>query len=463
MAAPEVSLAAPLTENLKFFGINQKRTRDDGLPPGGGEERWPGWPGDNVFRLLVPAHKVGAIIGRKGEFVKKMCEETRSRIKILDGIAGTAERVVMVSAREEPEAVISPAVDGLLKVHQRTIGLIESEGYPNITQAPDGTVSSRLLVAATQAGSLIGKQGATIKSIHDTSGAMVHIMPPEDLPLCALQDDRIVEIHGEPAKVHKAIELAVLHLRKFLVDRSVLPLFELNKAVQAQSQSQITPQTSWASTASANPPSLGGVSHYGTSSLQHNSFYQTSDLLETQNFHHGVSLYGRDPSIGSVAAAPIITQVTQHMQIPLTYADAIIGMGGANISYMRRISGATITIQEAMGYPGEMTVDLQGTSSQVQTAAQLIQNSMTEATAPSTSAYTTAPSGGSVYNTLPSNPYSAAPSNSTYNAVPSGSTYNSVDAGYMSYTPQAPLYSSATGIAGHSTGTYGSYSNAYSY
>lgn len=50
----------------------------------------------------------------------------------------------------------------------------------------------------------------------------------EDLPLCALQDDRIVEMHGEPVKVHKAIELAVSYLRKFLVDRSVLPLFELN-------------------------------------------------------------------------------------------------------------------------------------------------------------------------------------------------------------------------------------------
>lgn len=57
-------------------------------------EKWPGWPGDNVFRLIVPVLKVGSIIGRKGELVKKMCEETRARIRILEGPIGTADRIV---------------------------------------------------------------------------------------------------------------------------------------------------------------------------------------------------------------------------------------------------------------------------------------------------------------------------------------------------------------------------------
>ncbi len=66
-------------------------------------------------------------------------------------------------------------------------------------------------------------------------------------------------------------------------------------------------------------------------------------------------------------------QVTQHMQIPLSYADAVIGTAGANISYMRHTSGATITIQETRGVPGEMTVEIHGSASQVQTAQQLVQ------------------------------------------------------------------------------------------
>ncbi|GMP60964.1 hypothetical protein CsSME_00023619 [Camellia sinensis var. sinensis] len=72
----------------------QKQGHEDDLAIGGGEKRWPGWPGESVFRMLVPVQKVGSIIGRKGEYIKKMCEETRARIKILDGPPGTAERAV---------------------------------------------------------------------------------------------------------------------------------------------------------------------------------------------------------------------------------------------------------------------------------------------------------------------------------------------------------------------------------
>lgn len=50
----------------------------------------------------------------------------------------------------------------------------------------------------------------------------------EDLPVFALQDDRVVEVVGEPAGVHKAIELIASHLRKFLVDRSIIPIFEMH-------------------------------------------------------------------------------------------------------------------------------------------------------------------------------------------------------------------------------------------
>jgi hypothetical protein len=58
------------------------------------EKRWPGWPGDCVFRLIVPVLKVGSIIGRRGDLIKKMCEETRARIRVLDGAVGTPDRVV---------------------------------------------------------------------------------------------------------------------------------------------------------------------------------------------------------------------------------------------------------------------------------------------------------------------------------------------------------------------------------
>lgn len=57
----------------------------------------------------------------------------------------------MVSAKEEPEAPISPAMDGILKVHKRII-----EGGPDgigelgrAQQGGSGMTSTQLLVAST--------------------------------------------------------------------------------------------------------------------------------------------------------------------------------------------------------------------------------------------------------------------------------------------------------------------------
>jgi len=60
------------------------------------------------------------------------------------------------------------------------------------------------------------------------------------------------------------------------------------------------------------------------------------------------------------------------MQIPLSYAEDIIGIQGTNIDYIRRTSGAILTVQESR-VPDEIIVEIKGTSSQVQTAQQLIQ------------------------------------------------------------------------------------------
>ena len=48
------------------------------------------------------------------------------------------------------------------------------------------------------------------------------------------------------------------------------------------------------------------------------------------------------------------------MQVPLSYVDAVIGSAGANISYIRKHSGATVSIQE--GAPGEMSVEIGGSA-----------------------------------------------------------------------------------------------------
>ncbi|VVA12932.1 PREDICTED: flowering locus K homology [Prunus dulcis] len=429
-------------EELHVREHNQEQHEDAVV--GGGEKKWPGWPGESVFRMLVPAQKVGSIIGRKGEFIKKIVEETRARIKILDGPPGTTERAVMVSAKEEPDSSFPPAMDGLLRVHKRIIDGLDGDS----SHAPPGMggkVSTRLLVAASQAGSLIGKQGGTVKSIQESSNCIVRVLGAEDLPIFALQDDRVVEVVGDAVGVHKAIELIASHLRKFLVDRSIIPIFEMHMQMANPQMEHAPPHQQWGPPQGL-PHNAGGGPGFGPPNpqympppRQHDNYYPSADMpppIEKQP-HHGISAYGREAPMGvhqssnAQSAPSMVTQITQQMQIPLSYADAVIGTAGASISYIRRASGATVTIQETRGVPGEMTVEISGSASQVQAAQQLIQNFMADAGAPQPT-----------------------------------QTAGSVDQGYNSYAAHGSVYSSPPSNQGHAghTGGYGSvYGSHYGY
>lgn len=81
----------------------------------------------------------------------------------------------MISAKEEPDASLPPAMDGLLRVHKRIIDGLDG-GESAQASGAGGHVSTRLLVSASQAGSLIGKHGAVIKSIQEAAKSVVRIV-----------------------------------------------------------------------------------------------------------------------------------------------------------------------------------------------------------------------------------------------------------------------------------------------
>ncbi|KAI3801598.1 hypothetical protein L1987_29707 [Smallanthus sonchifolius] len=350
------------------------------------EKKWPGWPGECVFRLIVPVLKVGSIIGRKGDIIKKMCEDTKARIRVLDAPVGTPDRIVLISGKEETELPFSPAMDAVMRVFKRINGFPENEGE-SLASVP--FCSIRLLVPSMQAISLIGKQGSSIKSIQEGTGCSVRVLSGDEVSAVSPNtDERIVDMQGEAIKVLKALEAVLGHLRKFLVDRSVLPLFEkANNAATAAATQEHQVETSWADIpvmrTTSGPQSqlgLGGGGDYSIPMRRETLFADREPQRESHLTSHGLSLYGRDPGLNTTLSpaiprtgGPVVTQIAQTMQIPLVYAEDIIGVGGTNIAYIRRTSGAILTVQESRGLPDEITVEIKGTASQVQTAQQLIQ------------------------------------------------------------------------------------------
>ncbi|CAI5494659.1 unnamed protein product, partial [Closterium sp. Naga37s-1] len=362
-------------------GERGERGGGPGGERGGGsgeQKRWPGWPGDNVFRFVVPMGKVGSIIGRRGEYVKKICDETKARVKIVEGAPGTDDRVVLVSGREDPDLELPPAVVAMMRVHRRIVEGV-SEDEIEASQPGEGfrgQVATRLLVPATQAGSLIGRQGQTIKALQDSTGAHIRILSLEDVPPCALEDDRVVEVTGEYASVHEAVKGVTLHLRRFLCDHSVLPLFEQCRSFPPPMDPRGAPYSSPSGRGGGwgNPPpggmhspphrsrfdlppsaapdpygslsslgSMGGPDRYGTAMGGMGAGGGGMDA--SGQLRAALSKYGRETPAAAAAAAmtntvsPVVTQVSATMQIPLSYVDAIIGPNGTNIVFLRRTSG----------------------------------------------------------------------------------------------------------------------------
>ncbi|KAI4377551.1 hypothetical protein MLD38_015157 [Melastoma candidum] len=396
-------------------------------------KKWPGWPGDCVFRLVVPVAKVGSIIGRKGELIKRMCEETRARIRVLDGPSSVPDRVVLITGKEEPESPLSPAMDAAIRVFKRVSGISETEELSGESAAV--FCSIKLLVASTQAISLIGKQGSTIKSMQESSGASIRVLPEGELPVFSSSDERIVEMQGEFLKVLKAVEAVVGHLRKFLVDHSVLPLFE--KPVTSNT---IVPKDrqlmeSWNDKSLLQSIQSSASSDYSLSSKRESLFVDRDIHLESQLASAGALRYRQDPALLAIhpgrvgrVDTPIVTQVVQTMQIPLTYAEDIIGIAGTNIAYIRRTSGAVLTVQESRLVPDKITVEIKGTSSQVQTAQRLIQEFINGHKEPVSTTYGKFDGGARLYSQLgdasyPSTGFSSQPYSGGYGSSLGG--YNS--------------------------------------
>ncbi|ONK56367.1 uncharacterized protein A4U43_C10F7730 [Asparagus officinalis] len=410
--------------------------------------------------MVVPVVKVGSLIGKKGELIKKLCEETRAKVRILDGVSGTTDRIVLIFGKEEPEEELSPAMNAVIRVFKRVNDVSDAGGDGTAQASSNPTACSvRLLVPSQQAISLIGKQGSSIKSIQENSGATIRIITGDKLPHYATEEERVVDIQGETLKVLKALEAVLEHLRKFLVDHSIVPLFEKSPnaplaQAQAQAQAQGQPQSQdsqpqsqagiqnpWSNKAQSliHAAQQSGIGSEYTLPLTRDSLFLERDShFDSQMERPGglSSLYRPEPPLSGLhppgplrSAAALVTQVTQTMQIPLTYAEDIIGIGGGNIAYIRRTSGAVLTVQESGGLADEITVEIKGTSNQVQTAQQLIQDFISGHKEAPVSSYGGLDTGlrSSSYSRIGSSAYSAYPSSS----LPS--QYGGYDSGLGGY------------------------------
>lgn len=158
-----------------------------------------------IAKFLISNAAAGSIIGKGGATISEFQEQSSARIQLSrnnEFFPGTADRVLSVSG----------PVNQVLTALHLIVGKVKSEeAVADSLLSRDGkSTQLRLLVPAALCGTLIGKAGATIKSFHEDSHAIIMVSPQDRQP--AGVPDRVVKITGELEHIMRAVALILSRL-----------------------------------------------------------------------------------------------------------------------------------------------------------------------------------------------------------------------------------------------------------
>ncbi|XP_037538319.1 far upstream element-binding protein 1 isoform X2 [Nematolebias whitei] len=150
----------------------------------------------------VPDGMVGFIIGRGGEQISRIQQESGCKIQIAPDSGGMPDRSVTLTG--SPESI---------QTAKRLLTEIVEKGRPapvfHHNEGPGMTVQE-IMVPATKAGLVIGKGGETIKSLQERGG--VKMVMIQDGPQNT-GADKPLRISGDPFKVQQAKEMVMELIR----------------------------------------------------------------------------------------------------------------------------------------------------------------------------------------------------------------------------------------------------------
>uniref|UniRef100_A0A671MZU1 K Homology domain-containing protein n=1 Tax=Sinocyclocheilus anshuiensis TaxID=1608454 RepID=A0A671MZU1_9TELE len=285
-----------------------------------------------TIRLLMHGKEVGSIIGKKGESVKKMREESGARINISEG--NCPERIITLAG---PTTAIFKAFSMIIEKLEEDI----SSSMSNSTATSKPPVTLRIVVPASQCGSLIGKGGCKIKEIRESTGAQVQVAG-DMLPNST---ERAITIAGTPLSIIECVkQICVVMLELNLIRQTcVLQAY----AVQGQ---HAIPQP---------------------------------DLTKLHQLAMQQSPFPLAPSSqGFTSGMDATAQTGSHeLTIPNDLIGCIIGRQGAKINEIRQMSGAQIKIANPVEGSTDRQVTITGSPASISLAEYLINAGINTASA----------------------------------------------------------------------------------
>ncbi|XP_032148162.1 poly(rC)-binding protein 2 isoform X10 [Sapajus apella] len=392
-----------------------------------------------TIRLLMHGKEVGSIIGKKGESVKKMREESGARINISEG--NCPERIITLAG---PTNAIFKAFAMIIDKLEEDI----SSSMTNSTAASRPPVTLRLVVPASQCGSLIGKGGCKIKEIRESTGAQVQVAG-DMLPNST---ERAITIAGIPQSIIECVKqicVVMLESPPKGVTIPYRPKPSSSPVIFAGGQDRYSTGSDSASFPHTTPsmclnPDLEGPPLELTK--LHQLAMQQSHFPMTHGNTGFSGIESSSPEVkGYWAGLDASAQTTSHeLTIPNDLIGCIIGRQGAKINEIRQMSGAQIKIANPVEGSTDRQVTITGSAASISLAQYLINVSLENAKPSSQAASVTIPDHLSINLSQPSTPSSSSSSTTT----PSLATAGTSDApsSLPNPLPTAPCVSSLLGM-----------------
>ncbi|KAI3356521.1 hypothetical protein L3Q82_017728, partial [Scortum barcoo] len=292
-----------------------------------------------TIRLLMHGKEVGIFsFLQKGETVKKMREESGARINISEG--NCPERIVTITG---PTDTIFKAFAMIAYKFEEDI--INSMSNSPATSKPPVTL--RLVVPASQCGSLIGKGGSKIKEMRESTGAQVQVAG-DMLPNST---ERAVTISGTPEAIIQCVKQICVVMLESPPKGATIPyrpkpastpvIFSGGQAYTIQGQYAIP-----------HPDQLTKLHQLAMQQTPFTPLGQTT------------------PAFPGLDASPPAS--THELTIPNDLIGCIIGRQGTKINEIRQMSGAQIKIANAMEGSSERQITITGTPANISLAQYLI-------------------------------------------------------------------------------------------
>ncbi|XP_078407592.1 poly(rC)-binding protein 3 isoform X3 [Cetorhinus maximus] len=330
-----------------------------------------------TIRLLMHGKEVGSIIGKKGETVKKMREESGARINISEG--NCPERIVTITG----------PTDAIFKAFAMIAFKFEEDidnSMSNSTATSKPPVTLRLVVPASQCGSLIGKGGSKIKEIRESTGAQVQVAG-DMLPNST---ERAVTISGMPDAIIQCVkQICVVMLEveyKSPPKGATIPyrpkpasapvIFAGGQAYTIQGQYAI-PHPDDACLVSAEYKAALASTLWRSPQLTHPSSQLKEPAWRPESLRGKMEIKNCNEESGTWGLDANPPASTHELTIPNDLIGCIIGRQGSKINEIRQMSGAQIKIANAAEGSTERQITITGSPANISLAQYLINARLT--------------------------------------------------------------------------------------